>query len=376
MNAIMNLMKEHETLRPARSVTGRYRILFLGLGLWLAAGLSSVPAQAQNIILNPDRPDVYVVERGDTLWDIAGEFLEQPWQWPQVWRANPEIDDPDLIYPGDRLRLVMQDGQPRIILDRGSDRPVVRLSPQMRSQPRDEAIPAISRDLIDHFLVDNLVVDPREYERSPYIVSSADDNLVISAGDTVLARSPDSGWQETAQQMDIIRLGESYEDPDSGELLGHQGLRIGQARRQRGDAGDSEGVRRLEILRSREEIKPGDRLMVPGGSAVTTQYMPRPAPSGLQGRVLELLTEVSLAAQYDSLLISLGAEDGLQEGDLLTVHADDRAVADPLTGETLVAAGQPVGTLLVYRVFDRLGYGLILEGTAPVSRGFRVAAPE
>lgn len=373
MNAIMN---EHETPHPACPLTGRYRILFLALGLWLAAGLSSGPVQAQNIRLNPDRPDVYVVERGDTLWDIAGEFLEEPWQWPEVWRANPEIDDPDLIYPGDRLRLVMRDGQPRIILDRDTDRPVVRLSPAMRSLPREEAIPAISRDLIDHFLVDNLVVDVQEYESAPYIVSSAEDNLVISAGDTVLARSPDSGWQGAVQQLDIIRLGQRYEDPVSGELLGRQGLRIGQARQQPARAGDSEGVRRLAIQRSREEVKPGDRLMEARDSKVTTQYMPRPARSGLQGRVLELLTELSLAAQYDSVLVSLGTEDGLREGDLLTVHADDRTVADPLTGEALVAAGQPVGTLLVYRVFDRLGYGLILEGTAPVSEGFRVAAPQ
>lgn len=369
-------MNEHATPRPAHSLTGRYRILFLVFGLWLAAALPAAPAQAQNITLNPDRPEVYVVERGDTLWDIAGEFLQQPWQWPAVWRANPEIENPDLIYPGDRLRLVVQDGQPRIILDRGSaGRPVVRLSPQLRSQPRDEAIPAISRELIDHFLVDNLVIDPQEYDRAPYILGSAADNLVISAGDTVLARSPDGGWQEAAQQLDIIRMGQRYEDPQSGELLGHQGLRIGQARRQRGRAGDPEGVRRLEVRRSREEVKPGDRLMVPGGSAVSTQYMPAPARPGLQGRVLELLTEMSLAAQYDSLLISLGEEDGLREGDLLTIYADDRPVTDPLTGEVLLTAGQAVGTALVYRVFDRLGYGLILDGTAPVSKGFRVAAP-
>ncbi|MEX1196451.1 MAG: LysM domain-containing protein [Pseudohongiellaceae bacterium] len=367
-------MNEHAKPHPARSLTGRYRILFLGLGLWLASGL--LPAQAQNISLNPDRPDVYVVERGDTLWDIAGEFLEQPWQWPEVWRANPDIENPDLIYPGDRLRLVMQDGQPRIVLDRDTDRPVVRLSPQMRSQPRDEAIPVMSRDLIDHFLVDNLVIDPQDYERAPYILGSAADNLVISSGDTVLARASGDGWQDTVRQLDIIRMGERYEDPESGELLGHQGLRIGQARRQQGSSGDSEGVRRLEILRSREEIKPGDRLMVPARNAVSTQYMPRPARSGLQGRVLELLTELSLAAQYDSLLISLGDEDGLREGDLLTVHADDQSVTDPLTGDVLVAAGEPVGTLLVYRVFDRLGHGLILEGTAPVSEGFRVTAPQ
>lgn len=369
-------MNRKAMLCLARLRTGWSRILFPVLAG--AALLLSTPVQAQNITLNPERPDVYVVERGDTLWDIAGEFVEQPWQWPEVWEANPDIEDPDLIYPGDRLRLVMRDGQPRIVRDReAGDRQVVRLSPQVRSQPRNEAIPAISRDTISHFLVDNLVVDPQEYRESPHILESVDDNLVISPGDTVLARAPGDDWESGVQQFDIIRLAGAYEDPDSGELLGHQGLRIGQARLQAEHAGESsDGMRRLQILRSREEVKAGDRLMPRRESAVSTQYLPRPADSGLQGSVLELLAESSLAAQYDSLLVSLGAEDGLREGDLLTVRAADRPVEDPLTGETLVAAGQPVGTLLVYRVFDRLGYGLVLEGTAPVSAGFRVTAPQ
>jgi len=340
--------------------------------------LSAVPARAQNITLNPERPEVYVVERGDTLWDIAGQFLEQPWQWPEVWEANPEIENPDLIYPGDRLRLVMRDGQPRIVRDRDSGgRQVVRLSPEVRSQPRDEAIPAISRELISHFLVDNLIIDPEAYRESPYIVESVDDNLVIGPGDTVLARAPGDDWWSGARQFDIIRLGRAHQDPDTGELLGHQGLRIGQARLRDGGSATagSGGMRHLDILRSREEVKRGDRLMLRRESAVSTQYLPRPAGSGLQGHVLELLRESSLAAQYDSLLFSPGAEEGLREGDLLTVRAADRPVEDPLTGEVLVAAGQPVATVLVYRVFERLGYGLILEGTAPVAAGFRVTAP-
>lgn len=368
-------MTRTENALPARLTTGASRILFLVWGIAMIALPHS--AAAQNIRLNADRPDVYVVQRGDTLWDIAGQFLEQPWQWPQVWQANPEIEDPDLIYPGDRLRLVMRDGAPRIVRADGSggERPVTRLRPQVRSTAREEAVQALPREVIDNFMVDNLVIDPDAYEQSPYIVGSTADNLVISTGDTVLVRGRDAGWQDRRRQFDVVRLGQEYDDPGTGRPLGHMALRIGQARLLPGEA-SADGLRRVEITASRREIQPGDRLMVREGSAVTTEYLPRPASPDVRGHVVALMEGASLAAQYDSLLLTPGRHENLREGDLLTVFSADRPVRDPLTGETLVAAGEPVGRVLVYRVFEQLSFGLVLDGTAPVAPGYRVRAPE
>ena len=87
--------------------TGRphgLRSLLLAFLLVLSAGF--VNAQSSGVELNPAHPDEYVVQRGDTLWDISGRFLSNPWFWPEIWQINQQIENPHLIYPGDILSLV------------------------------------------------------------------------------------------------------------------------------------------------------------------------------------------------------------------------------------------------------------------------------
>ncbi len=89
----------------------------------------SVAAQESPAPLNikPDAPQTYVVVKGDTLWDISALYLDSPWLWPRLWQINPDIDNPHLIYPGDKLSLVWKNGQPMLSL-----KPVVTLSPKAR----------------------------------------------------------------------------------------------------------------------------------------------------------------------------------------------------------------------------------------------------
>ena len=78
--------------------------------LMMIVAVLSWPLLAQDVQLRDDHPDEYIVREGDTLWDIAGRFLTRPWQWPAIWQANPQIENPHLIYPGDRISLVYVDG--------------------------------------------------------------------------------------------------------------------------------------------------------------------------------------------------------------------------------------------------------------------------
>ena len=89
------------------------------LALLLLAATGLVQAQVQ---LKDGHPERYTVVAGDTLWDISGKFLREPWRWKELWRANPSIHDPDLIYPGDTLTLSYVNGQPQLTLKRGESR--------------------------------------------------------------------------------------------------------------------------------------------------------------------------------------------------------------------------------------------------------------
>lgn len=379
----------------------RIALTALAAAILLVLAPSTLPAQ-----LSPDAPDTYVVQPGDTLWDIAGRFLAEPWRWREVWKANSDLRDPDLIYPGDVLRLTMVDGEPRV----GVDRRGARASTQRK------AVSTIPFEAIEPFLTQPFVADSDAINRAPYVVGFPEEHIVAGLHDSIYVRRIDSSG---ARNFLVLRPGEALRDPDSNELLGYEAGFVADVVLER--AGDPATLRTIRVER---EVAIGDRVIPAVAEVQPAYFQPRAAPTGLKGRILMVLNGVSQIGQYDVVALNRGTRDRVRPGDVFEVfqggtkqrdqvrqgkadwnwkgespfttrfwYGDDWRVTGwrgdaPWANESLpphvevrkqrstyVAPFERSGVLMVFRTFERVSFALVLSATRAMHIEDRVAAP-
>nr|WP_245539019.1 LysM domain-containing protein [Thioflavicoccus mobilis] len=371
---------------------------------------------AAEVPLNPSHPARYVVRQGDTLWDIAGRFLREPWRWGEIWQANPGIGDPNLIYPGDVLVLTYENGEPRIAREGGGMR-VVKLTPRVRVEALDRAVPAIPANVIEPFLTRAYILEKSEMDAAPYVVGFPDKHIVAGLADAVYVRTIPT---EEVGNFDIIRPGPAYTDPDTGEILGYEAAYVANANLER--PGDPAKMR---IGRSEIEVSIGDRLIPTDDAEPVLRFEPRSAPAGVKGRIISVLNGVTQIGQYNVVVLNRGRDDGVLPGHVFAVyqggeerHDDVKAgLADwrnwrdetPLSTEfwydkyrvtgwrqgqpdentpfpphvevrkpvaTYVSPYERSGILMVFRSFPRVSFALVMSAERPMAVLDSVGAPE
>ncbi|QXI28598.1 LysM peptidoglycan-binding domain-containing protein [Pseudomonas vanderleydeniana] len=325
-------------------------------------------AQAQ-VQLKDGYPQRYTVVRGDTLWDISGKFLREPWKWPQIWHANPQIANPDLIYPGDTLTLQFVDGQPRLVVERGASRGTIKLSPQVRRSPVAEAIPSIPLEKINAFLLSNRIVDSvEEFKRAPYILAGNNERVLSGMGDRIYARG---AFDPTHNVYGLFRQGKVYTDPQTKEFLGINADDIGT-----GELLATEGdVGTLTLRRTTEEVRLGDRLFVSEERPITSTFMPSAPQSQVNGVIIDVPRGVTQIGVMDVVTIDKGRRDGLAEGNVLAVFKTGETVRDRVTGQPVKIPDERSGLLMVFRTYEKLSYGLVLNATRSLAVQDKVRNP-
>lgn len=342
-----------------------------------AVGLQFAAVQASAAVedhLRSDAPQRYTVVQGDTLWDISGRFLSQPWLWPEIWQVNPQIENPHLIYPGDQISLVYVDGQPRLVLNRGATGNAYRVSPgderlkpKIRSTPLESSIPAINLDAIEGFLVHNRVVNPVELDRAPYVVEGEDERLVLGAGDRLYARGslPDSAT------YNFVRKGPLYIDPETQEVLGQEATYIGLGR----TLAQSDDIATLSVTETREEVQIGDRVLATEERRLASTFFPSPPSEQIEGKIISVFSGVTQVGQYDVVVLNRGAREGLVVGNVLAIHRRGALARDRIAKETIRLPSERAGVLMVFRTFEKLSYGLVLNTNRALSVGDEVLSP-
>lgn len=359
--------------------------------LGCAAALLAVAAQAATgpVELAPDAPDKHVVVRGDTLWDISGRFLKSPWRWPEIWQLNrDQIANPHLIYPGDIVYLDRSGEQPRLRLGRtidtvaqtggqpaprgaspaGRGEPsATRVEPMVRSAPLDKsAIPTMNLSAIQVFLNRPLIVEEQGLKSHPRVVATQDGRVYLGRGDLAYARGV---TDPSVSEWHVYRPARPLLDPSTRQPLAWETLYIGTATLVR--PGDPATLR---IESTAEEIGEGDRLMPAERVSVPT-FAPRPPDGPIDGRIVSVYRGVDQVGKFNVVALSVGKAQGLAVGHVLAVQSTGRAIVDRETREVVKLPNEPIGQLLVFRVFDRVAYGLVVAAAQPISVGATVTAP-
>ena len=333
-------------------------------GLPLAGSAAAAQTSGDRVLLADNHPEEYVVQKGDTLWDISKMFLKDPWYWPEIWQVNPQIANPHLIYPGDVLVLIYVDGQPRLF-NRGS---AERLSPQIRTTQIEAAIVSIPYDQIAAFLSRGLVIEKSEVGALPYMLATRGDHLIAGAGNDVYVRGNVS---DVGTRYSVVHIGDELVDPDDNSVVGFQGIYVGEGMVRRG--GDPATVRLLDTNR---EALQGDRL-IPESIEIPLTFFPKSPASTIDGRIISVVDGVSLIGQYQVVVINRGTRDNLANGDVLTVFQSGDVVKDRfaggklrgtalLGGESVKLPDEEAGTVMVFKVYDRIAYALVMEATSEI----------
>lgn len=379
--------------------------------------------------LAPNAPDEYTVRRGDTLWRISGMFLKSPWRWPELWGMNiKDIRNPHLIYPGQQLYLERVGDRAFLRARRGVDGQsggTIRVSPRTRAEALDASpLPTLQPHLIEPFLAEPLVVDDDTFQRAPRIVALAEQNRqLVVQGDRAYARGPEDAPLLMAPGLPtnfrVFRNATPLKDPITQEILGYEGQYVGQAELMRGEteveedtadnaanrpgatpsampaAGDNDRAPQpaqessrepgvlpvpatVDIIRTKEEIRPGDR-MLPEPPREYLNYVPHAPDIPVDARVVSVYgNAVRFVGKNQIVSINKGLRDGIETGQVLALLSTGPQVVDKTEGsrERIQLPDERNGVVMVFRTFERVSYVLVLDASKEVKVGDKLVNPQ
>lgn len=336
--------------------------------------------------LKPDAPQHYVVQPGDSLWDIAKKYTDDPWEWRQLWKNNPQISNPNRIYPGDELSVV----NGKIIYKRnfkgGSNNKAggmrtVKLTPELREVPIELGLPVIAYEYLRGKFVDIEIVSSEELKALPYIVGFEDNRLTgytnIKAfvkGDLTPGKTYnvyERGTTHKGMKLDDIRKGKKKKNIEIGTEL----IKTGEVVVENSKDGISTVYIKNIINRG---LSPSQLLIEqsPISTIGNLYFEPKSAPQKTEAEVVATPGMLKSVAVGGNVVIDKGLDAALSPGDLLLAQQADIFKNDPMNpSQRIRIPGQAAGIIMIYKVFDRMSLGIVLESSKPIQKDMMAVTP-
>jgi len=338
------------------------------------AVVESAPEADPSSLLRPDAPRNYTVKRGDTLWDIATLFLKDPWLWPEVWIINPQVQNPHLIYPGDTLALAFgANGTPQIRLQNGG---AARLNPRLRSSPLDGAIPTLPYASIAAFLSRPSLLTREQLKDAPQVLAFREQHLVGGSNNEIYVNNLNAPQNA---RFSVVHVAGPLRDPDNGDLLGYEGVYTATA-----SVLTTTNPQKAVLSDSARETLTGDVLLAAEESTPLNFVLSAP-PENFEGRIISVVDGTELIGQYRVVAINRGKRHGVVPGNIMSIDQAGAVVRDRNSragtrsrlgfAPKVRLPDERAGTLLVFRTFDRMSYGLVVGASTTIRVADYVRTP-
>ena len=359
----------------------------------MIASCTIFSTQADTLALNAQAPKSYVVKKGDTLWDISKMYLRSPWKWKQLWQWNPKIKNPHLIYPGDNLKLRYDsEGNPILTVEKQFK----KLSPQARVvSQKSTAIPTLPLPLMEPFLRFEQTLSEEQFSAHP-IVLGANKNVKMKTEGHLLYIKADL---VLGGHYAIYRKGEVYTDPDSNEKLGIEAVLVGAGRVvEQGNLANGRPARLL-LETVKQEVKAGDIVMpIAAGQSFPAQFAMTRPEQATTGKIIASDNKLREFSTMSVVVLNVGRNEQLQEGHILDIwkqsptviegqhgprYIEDASSLEKLMTEVGSWFGEEnhddsvvwhmpkekVGEVMVFKVYDKLSYAMVVRTSEPVRIG-------
>lgn len=315
---------------------------------------------ASSLKLAPGAPDRYMVVSGDTLWSLASKFLKDPYRWNELFKQNKDtIKNPNLIYPGQVL--VLDRNGPSLGIE------TVKLEPREYAESLKKELWTVSPEAIAPFLSKPLVIEPGALDAAARVIGIQDNRVIAGAGDHIYV----ANVVQAQRDWQIFRLGEPLKDPETEAILGHEALYVGDAR-QLNEAKPADF-----LVKSTTQEVTANYYLLPAPKAEVVNYTPRAPQKEIRGRVVGLAGGVAYGGRNNVISVNKGKADGIELGHVLALDRAGDKVDDRYQGKTTPyqLPEQRNGLVFIFRTFEHVSYGLIMEAERPVQAGDSAHTP-
>jgi hypothetical protein len=362
---------------------------------------TAAPAPAPDGAPSGAAPDTYTIKPGDTLWDLSGRFLNNPWYWPKIWSYNPDIANPHWIYPGNILKFYPSaDEGPTRVEPVGPGTPLAKQTEE--AAPEEEV--AEVRELEDFSKANmkapasaeeaeavavagpykigfvaprarlarhDTFVTPRELAESGAIHASSEEKLMLANLDRAYAQFENGADVKVGETYVVYKTERAIAHPDKPkEIIGYQSVVLGSAK----VVAVEDKAATLVIQQSFEPIERG-ALLGPWTQKFFRPVERKPNKHALDGQIVGAQVEVmTQLGENHVVFVDRGEKDGVEEGNVFVVlRSGDPYGQNPHRGhwdDSLPI--EAVGELMVIDVKDHASTALVTRSLKELMIGDRV----